>query len=222
MGNPDGYEFTWNSNRMWRKNRRAVGARAKAGEDNGLGVEEAQARQQQEADTKQFFGFPTYPQAGAGYPGGSGGNNGLFGGFPGFPGAGGGAPAQPQRPSYPSKCSGVDPNRNFDVSFAVTGSSNKPCSDTYHGPRAFSEAESRAVKDAVLGIGPRLVSFVSVHAYSQLWMFPYGHVKRVAKDHNDLKRLAQVAVSALTSTYGTAYKEGPISRVIMIIRMQFS
>jgi hypothetical protein len=40
-------------------------------------------------------------------------------------------------------CSGVDLNRNFDWFWSITGSSSDPCHETYHGPSAFSEPESR-------------------------------------------------------------------------------
>ena len=82
------------------------------------------------------------------------------------------------------------------------GSSNNPCQDTFHGDRAFSEAESQAIRTALTQIsnnhgGPENVVYVSVHAYSQLWMYPNGHIKSVSKHDKDLKRVANIAASAL-------------------------
>ena len=40
-------------------------------------------------------------------------------------------------------CTGVDLNRNFDISFGST-SSDDPCSNVYHGTGPFSEPETQA------------------------------------------------------------------------------
>ena len=39
-------------------------------------------------------------------------------------------------------CKGCDANRNFGFHWNTGGSSNNPCSDTYHGKSAFSEKET--------------------------------------------------------------------------------
>ena len=41
---------------------------------------------------------------------------------------------------------GVDANRNWGYQFNTGGSSNDKCSDTYHGPEAFSEVENTNVR----------------------------------------------------------------------------
>ena len=43
----------------------------------------------------------------------------------------------------------------------------------------------------------KVAAYVSVHAFSQLWMFPYGHIKSNSKHYSDLKRVAQASVSKL-------------------------
>ena len=69
-----------------------------------------------------------------------------------------------------SKCIGVDPNRNFDISFWTDVSLNNPCKEDYHGNSPFSSAEARALKVAVENIKATqiLASYVSVHAFSQV------------------------------------------------------
>ena len=99
-----------------------------------------------------------------------------------------------------SKCMGTDPNRNFDIGHGGVGASNNPCQDTYHGERPFSDAESRALRDALktaLVDHNKQVTYVSVHAYSQLWMFPNGHTKSLSKHNSDLKSVANKATQAL-------------------------
>ena len=59
--------------------------------------------------------------------------------------------------------------------FSETGSSNNKCSDTYHGPEAFSEIETQNVRDYVLALDPVPVYALSLHSYSQLFLWPFGY-----------------------------------------------
>ena len=64
------------------------------------------------------------------------------------------------------------------------GASNNPCSDTYYGPKAFSEKVTKNVADF---LGQRRFSgYMDVHAYSQLWMIPWGSTTTQTKDHAEL------------------------------------
>ncbi|XP_076452079.1 zinc carboxypeptidase-like [Babylonia areolata] len=99
--NPDGYEYTWNYDRMWRKNR---------------------------------------------------------------------------NPIHGANCKGVDLNRNYDMMFGSTGVSHRCSDDTYLGKAPFSEPETQNVRDLFLQLKPRIVSFLSVHAYSQLLLHPWGYI----------------------------------------------
>lgn len=69
---------------------------------------------------------------------------------------------------------GVDVNRNFEVGFG-TGSSNAPSSDVYHGPTANSEEETRALLALVKR--EKFHVSLSLHSYSELILYPWGHSK---------------------------------------------
>uniref|UniRef100_A0A158P7T3 Peptidase_M14 domain-containing protein n=1 Tax=Angiostrongylus cantonensis TaxID=6313 RepID=A0A158P7T3_ANGCA len=105
-------------------------------------------------------------------------------------------------------CTGVDLNRNFDWFWSSAGSSTDPCHDTYPGLKAFSEAETVAVRDYLQANKPE--AFITLHSYSQMWLIPYGHRKRSYPQdyHTALRPLAEKAAEALLKTYGTKYQVG--------------
>uniref|UniRef100_A0A915Q398 Peptidase M14 carboxypeptidase A domain-containing protein n=1 Tax=Setaria digitata TaxID=48799 RepID=A0A915Q398_9BILA len=113
-------------------------------------------------------------------------------------------------------CQGVDLNRNFAFHFGEIGSSSSPCSDLYHGKEAFSEPETRqnflscrAVRDAVLSLRNRMQAYITLHTYSQLWIYPYSNAfLSYSSDVKDLKAVAAEAVKAIKQLYGTNYHYG--------------
>uniref|UniRef100_A0AAY4CB64 Peptidase M14 domain-containing protein n=1 Tax=Denticeps clupeoides TaxID=299321 RepID=A0AAY4CB64_9TELE len=112
-----------------------------------------------------------------------------------------------------SMCRGVDPNRNWDAGFGGPGASSNPCSDSYHGPYAHSEVEVKNVVNFIQSHG-QFKSFISIHAYSQLLMYPYGYTCTNVPDQAELDSVGRSAVNALSSLYGTQYKVGNICRII--------
>lgn len=112
-----------------------------------------------------------------------------------------------------SKCLGVDPNRNWDAGFGGPGASTNPCSDSYRGSSAHSEVEVKNVVNLVKTHG-NFKSFISVHAYSQLLMYPYGYTCNDALHKTELDSVGRAAVKKLTSLYGTRYKVGSICKII--------
>lgn len=84
---------------------------------------------------------------------------------------------------------GVDSNRNFDANFGGIGSSTDPCSETYGGPSAFSEAESQAMRDQLLKIQNRTKAVVSIHNDAQLWISPYGYTTDLPADYAEMVQL---------------------------------
>lgn len=71
-------------------------------------------------------------------------------------------------------CIGVDLNRNYSVEWAnPQGSSSLPCTDLYHGPSAFSEPETQAVRNLTDSIQP--ATAFSCHTYSDVFLCSNGH-----------------------------------------------
>jgi murein tripeptide amidase MpaA len=87
-----------------------------------------------------------------------------------------------RRDNPATSCDGVDLNRNSDIVWGVTQgqTSCSPCSDVYCGPSAFSEPETRNVK--FLLDTRRVDTFVDVHSYSELVLWPWGHAPTQTTD----------------------------------------
>lgn len=68
---------------------------------------------------------------------------------------------------------GTDPNRNYDSHWCESGSSRDPESDTFCGPSAFSETETRASRDFILA-HPNIRTMISYHTFDELILWPYS------------------------------------------------
>ncbi|CAL2029472.1 unnamed protein product [Caenorhabditis brenneri] len=114
-----------------------------------------------------------------------------------------------------SCCMGVDLNRNFDFRFSEIGASRYPCSEIYHGPSAFSEPESKAYSQFLASLQGRLEAYITLHSYSQLWIYSYSHRKfTYAPDIEETRRVAAKAVQELGRMYGTKYRHGTGPEII--------
>lgn len=69
------------------------------------------------------------------------------------------------------------------------GSNKNPCSETYRGPAPQSEPEVAAIVEFITGHG-NFKALVSIHSYSQMVMYPYGHSLEPVPNHEELVRLA--------------------------------
>uniref|UniRef100_A0A4W3IRU2 Carboxypeptidase A1 n=1 Tax=Callorhinchus milii TaxID=7868 RepID=A0A4W3IRU2_CALMI len=112
-----------------------------------------------------------------------------------------------------SSCVGVDANRNFDAGFGGPGTSGNPCLETYRGTHAHSEPEVQAIVNFVLE-HRNIKSFITIHSYSQLLMFPYGYKCSPPTSYYELAAIASSAVADLSSLYGTRYRTGTICDTI--------
>ena len=69
----------------------------------------------------------------------------------------------------PFGCIGTDLVRNWDWHFGGNGTSDDLCSEIFHGPEAFSESESRSVRDFISrhNVHGQIRGFLDVHSFSQ-------------------------------------------------------
>ncbi|CAI5733392.1 unnamed protein product [Peronospora farinosa] len=75
-----------------------------------------------------------------------------------------------------SQDAGVDLNRNYGVCFArdTKGSNNDPCGDDYNGPSAFSEPETKAVRDLVERYTSDFSVALNYHSYGKYFNLPFA------------------------------------------------
>ncbi|XP_047027562.1 carboxypeptidase B-like [Helicoverpa zea] len=72
-------------------------------------------------------------------------------------------------------CPGVDGNRNYDFFWNTVGTSNTPCSDVYAGSKAFSEVETRVVRDILHEHLARMAMYITMHSFGSMILYPWGH-----------------------------------------------
>ncbi|KAI8924129.1 hypothetical protein BC831DRAFT_436652 [Entophlyctis helioformis] len=119
---------------------------------------------------------------------------------------------QPNRGGF---CVGTDPNRNWAYKWGTGGSSTNPCSDAYMGPSAFSAPESLAMAQYVQSQAPNVLTYIDFHAFSQLWMYPYGAVcDELPVGHEAMDRVGKAGAKALKAVHKTSFQVGPICDVI--------
>ncbi|XP_059047429.1 uncharacterized protein LOC131842877 [Achroia grisella] len=117
---------------------------------------------------------------------------------------------------------GIDLNRNFDFVWNTIGASNDSCSQTFAGPVASSEYESRALANYVLGIDHhghgRVIYYFAFHSFSQMILVPYSHVSGIgvleADNYGDLYEVAVRGAAKLKERHGTQYTVGVSAEIL--------
>lgn len=72
-------------------------------------------------------------------------------------------------------CVGTDANRNFDFHWGEVGASKYACSDIFRGLSAFSEPETRALRDLMHSLTGRAKFYLSLHSYGNYLLYPWGY-----------------------------------------------
>ena len=78
------------------------------------------------------------------------------------------------------------------VYFIGGGSSPDPCEEIYCGPKPFSESESLALARYLYKIRRKLISFIDIHTYGQLWMSPWGFTTGFPRDFARQVRMSMI------------------------------
>ncbi len=106
----------------------------------------------------------------------------------------------------PSGALGADLNRNYDWEWGPQwpGSSSFEGSHEYHGPSAFSEPETQALRDFAAANPPDLV--ISCHSYGGYCLMPWGYDAQTTPDDAVLRVLSQRFAEPMGWGYGTPWE----------------
>ncbi|XP_017881927.2 carboxypeptidase B-like [Ceratina calcarata] len=107
-----------------------------------------------------------------------------------------------------SSCKGVDGNRNYDMEWMTIGASNNPCSDTYAGPKPFSEVENQHLRDFILARKANIKAYLTFHSYGQYILYPWGFTSKVPANEPELRNLAISCANAIAKFRKTKYTYG--------------
>jgi murein tripeptide amidase MpaA len=111
---------------------------------------------------------------------------------------------------------GVDLNRNYGYAWGYdnSGSSPNPASAVYRGSSAFSEPETRAVRDLVLGRD--FGAMITYHSYSQVILYPWGYTKLPSAQDALLRSLGNNFAARIAAVNGRNYVAGPAGTTLYV------
>ncbi|KAL6711605.1 hypothetical protein ACN47E_004539 [Coniothyrium glycines] len=117
-----------------------------------------------------------------------------------------------------ASCVGRDINRNWPNHWDQRGgASTSPCDQDYKGPSAGDGVETKALKASIDGYaaGKGIQLYMDIHAYSQLWMYPYGYTcTGTLPNSSKYASLTNGAIAAVKAVHGTTFTGGPICNTI--------
>ncbi|TRZ88311.1 hypothetical protein D4R89_08280 [bacterium] len=111
---------------------------------------------------------------------------------------------------------GVDLNRNYGYMWGRDdqGSSALPDAEDYRGVSAFSEPETRAVRD--LFLGGNFLAAISYHSFSQSILYPWGFADIPTGKDDVLQGLGLEMAGLIESVNGRSYACGPAASSLYV------
>jgi hypothetical protein len=111
---------------------------------------------------------------------------------------------------------GVDLNRNYSYQWGLddVGSSGDPTVGNYRGTAPFSEPETQAIRDLLVGLRPQVV--LDFHSYSDMLMFPWSYTAQAADDSAAFKEWTD------DMTLGNGYQSGQGTRILYPTNGEFT
>lgn len=103
-------------------------------------------------------------------------------------------------------CYGVDLNRNWDADFdGRFSTSSDTCSNEYVGAAPFSEPETAALRDFILGVGG-VRAHIDLHSYGDDVLGAYQFSSKMPPHAQLIDLVGHAVTDALSNTHGSDYK----------------
>ncbi|KAK3808594.1 MAG: hypothetical protein J3Q66DRAFT_303854 [Benniella sp.] len=119
-----------------------------------------------------------------------------------------------RQPTSIPMCPGIDPNRSWGYKWGSGGNALNPCNEAYQGPKAFAALEAKMMSKYILK-RKNVVGYLDFHAYSQLWMWPFGgDCDEIPRDAEDITECAMGAAKALYGVHGKKFSVGQMCDVV--------
>ncbi|XP_059617679.1 zinc carboxypeptidase-like [Phlebotomus argentipes] len=88
------------------------------------------------------------------------------------------------------------------------------CEESFAGPSAFSEIETRTLSEYILSIRDNLNFYISFHCARNMLLLPWGHTIDPPSQYSQFMEIAEATVNALYARHGTVYTFGSIYTTI--------
>ncbi len=111
---------------------------------------------------------------------------------------------------------GVDLNRNYGYKWGTSnnGSSPDPASEIYRGLQAFSEPETKAIRDFFLK--KYFQGMITYHSFSQSIMYPWGYTVQAPDKEPLLRDIAARIAALIQEVNGRSYNFGPAGQTLYL------
>lgn len=88
-------------------------------------------------------------------------------------------------------------NKTFTVitSLLAVGASDNPCSETFAGPVAFSDPESRALRDFYEARKDDIKVYLAFHSYGQYILSPWGYTYDHVHNFDQLMQIGNIVIN---------------------------
>lgn len=104
------------------------------------------------------------------------------------------------------ECAGVDGNRNYDIKWLSGDRERFPCNDVYRGQKAFSENETKIIKNIMNRLRKSCKMYISIHTFGNTILYPYGWTTDKHPRQAQLHKVAKAGSDAVAAKTGGIFK----------------
>jgi len=115
-----------------------------------------------------------------------------------------------------SFCTGIDLNRNFPTGWDTCSSlqcgSNIPCMDTFKGPEAASEPETKVIMEVLKE--SKMTVMIDVHSFTQLILASWGYTDEPHPRAAEFAELGNAMKDAVAARHDTTWQYGTAPEIL--------